>query len=120
MSAHIFAAESGSGTAVDLSGGNLVFVVIVGVIAVIALAMGLMFRRQVLAAGEGTTNMQTIARAVQEGASAYLTRQFKPPAAFAAIAFVLLFLLPADGGFDVKLGRSIFFLVGAGFSAAIG
>src|SRR3954463_5050614 len=120
MSAHIFAAESGSGTAVDLSGGNLVFVVIVGVIAVVALAMGMMFRSQVLAAGEGTTNMQTIGQAVQEGASAFLTRQFRTLAVFAAIAFVVLFALPADGGTDVRIGRSIFFLVGAGFSAAIG
>ncbi len=119
MSGQILAAESDAASA-DLTGGNLTLVVVVGVIAVSALAMGMMFRRQVLAAGEGTTNMQTIARAVQEGASAYLTRQFKTLAAFVAIAFVLLFLLPADGGFDVKLGRSVFFLVGAGFSAAIG
>jgi len=120
MSGSIFAAESGGGNAVDLSGGNLTFVVIVGVIAVIALAMGMMFRTQVLAAGEGTTNMQTIAQAVQEGASAFLTRQFKTLAVFAAIAFVVLFALPADGGVDVRIGRSIFFLIGAGFSAAIG
>src|SRR4051795_3200179 len=120
MSGSIFAAESGGGNAVDLSGGNLTFVVIVGVIAVIALAMGMMFRTQVLAAGEGTTNMQTIAQAVQEGASAFLTRQFRTLAVFAAIAFVVLFALPADGGTDVRVGRSIFFLVGAGFSAAIG
>src|SRR3954469_5622974 len=120
MSGSIFAAESGGGNAVDLSGGNLTFVVIVGVIAVIALAMGMMFRTQVLAAGEGTTNMQTIAQAVQEGASAFLTRQFRTLAVFAAIAFVVLFALPADGGTDVRIGRSIFFLVGAGFSAAIG
>src|SRR3954454_200700 len=120
MSGSIFAAESGGGNAVDLSGGNLTFVVIVGVIAVIALAMGMMFRTQVLAAGEGTTNMQTIAQAVQEGASAFLTRQFRTLVVFAAIAFVVLFALPADGGTDVRVGRSIFFLVGAGFSAAIG
>src|SRR3954469_19219029 len=120
MSAHIFAADSGGGTAVDLSGGNLVFVVIVGVIAVVALAMGMMFRSQVLAAGEGTTNMQTIGQAVQEGASAFLTRQFKTLGVFAILAFFLLFLLPADGGTGVRIGRSVFFLVGAGFSAAIG
>ncbi len=120
MSGHIYAAEVGGGNAVDLSGGNLTFVVIVGVIAVIALAMGMMFRSQVLAAGEGTTNMQTIALAVQEGAQAFLTRQFKTLSVFAAIAFVLLFLLPADGGASVRIGRSIFFLVGAGFSAGIG
>jgi K(+)-stimulated pyrophosphate-energized sodium pump len=120
MPGHVFAAESSGGVDVALSGGNLTLVVVVGVIAVVALAMGMMFRRQVLSAGEGTENMQAIAKAVQEGASAYLTRQFKTLGAFVALAFVLLFLLPASGGFDVKLGRSIFFLVGAGFSAAIG
>jgi K(+)-stimulated pyrophosphate-energized sodium pump len=120
MSGHIFAADPSGRAAVDLSGGNLTFVVIVGVIAIIALAMGMMFRRQVLAAGEGTTNMQTIAHAVQEGAQAFLTRQFKTLSIFAVIAFVLLLLLPADGGTSVRIGRSIFFLVGAGFSAGIG
>ncbi|HEX5986160.1 MAG TPA: sodium-translocating pyrophosphatase, partial [Nocardioides sp.] len=121
MSGHIFAAETGGEAAtVDLSGGNLTFVIIVGAIAVIALVMGMMFRRQVLAAGEGTTNMQNIAQAVQEGAAAFLGRQFRTLGIFAVAAFVLLFLLPAHGGLDVKIGRSIFFLVGAGFSAAIG
>ncbi len=105
---------------VNLSGGNLALVIVVGVIALIALAMGTMFRSQVLAAGEGTPNMKTIGQAVQEGAAAYLGRQFRTLAIFAVIAFVLLFLLPADGGIAVRIGRSIFFLVGAGFSASIG
>jgi K(+)-stimulated pyrophosphate-energized sodium pump len=117
MSDQIWAAGE---TNADLSGGNLTMVVVVGVIAVIALAMGMMFRREVLSAGEGTPNMQAIAKAVQEGASAYLTRQFKTLAVFVVVAFLLLFLLPASGGTDVKIGRSIFFVVGAGFSAAIG
>ncbi|QNN54675.1 sodium-translocating pyrophosphatase [Nocardioides mesophilus] len=121
MSGHIFAAGAGGEAgAVDLSGGNLTFVYIVLAIAVIALVLGLMFRRQVLAAGEGTTNMQTIGQAVQEGANAFLGRQFRTLAVFAVVAFVLLFLLPAAGGTDIRIGRSIFFLIGAGFSAAIG
>jgi K(+)-stimulated pyrophosphate-energized sodium pump len=119
MSGLTFAAES-SGAAVDLSGGNLSFVIIVGVIALVALAMSMMFRSQVLAAGEGTTKMQTIAQAVQEGAKAYLTRQFRTLGIFAGIAFFLLLLLPASGGADVRIGRSLFFLVGAGSSALIG
>jgi K(+)-stimulated pyrophosphate-energized sodium pump len=82
--------------------------------------MSMMFRSQVLAAGEGTTKMQTIAQAVQEGAKAYLTRQFRTLGIFAGIAFFLLLLLPASGGVDVRIGRSLFFLVGAGSSALIG
>src|SRR5690242_11012004 len=120
MSGHIFAAATGGEAAtVDLSGGNLTFVVIVGVIALVALVMAVVFRGQVLAAGEGTENMKNIARAVQEGASAYLGRMFKTLAVFAVVAFLLLLLLPADTT-GLRIGRSIFFLVGAGFSAAIG
>src|SRR3954447_23394080 len=104
---------------VHLSGGNLVLVIIVFLIALGALAMAYMFRQEVLAAGEGTDNMKNIAHAVQEGANAYLQRQFRTLAVFAAIAFVVLAVLPADD-WGVRIGRSIFFLLGAGFSAAVG
>src|SRR4051794_9630096 len=104
---------------VQLSGGNLVLVIIVFLIALGALAMAYMFRQEVLAAGEGTDNMKNIAHAVQEGANAYLQRQFRTLAVFAAIAFVVLAFLPADD-WGVRIGRSIFFLFGAGFSAAVG
>lgn len=105
--------------AVEVDGGNLVLVVIVAAIAVGALAMAAMFRQQVLAAGEGTEKMQVIAKAVQEGANAYLARQFRTLGIFAAVAFFALMALPADETM-VRIFRSVFFLVGAGFSAAIG
>jgi K(+)-stimulated pyrophosphate-energized sodium pump len=117
MSGLTLAAESGAD--VSLSDGNLTLIAVVGVIAVIALAMAMLFRGQVLAAPEGTDSMKTIGQAVQEGASAYLTRQFRTLAIFAGLAFLLLFALPADDT-SVRIGRSVFFLVGAGFSAAIG
>ena len=120
MSGHIYAAGAAGGAEANLTGGNLTLVVVVGVIALVALVMGVVFRQQVLSAGEGTQNMQTIAKAVQEGASAYLTRQFKTLGVFVVLAFFLLLLLPASGGLDVRIGRSVFFLVGAGFSAGIG
>src|SRR6478672_7825178 len=104
---------------VHLSGGNLVLVIIVLVIALGALAMAYMFRQEVLAAGEGTDNMKNIAHAVQEGANAYLTRQFRTLAVFAVVAFLLLLALPADD-LTVRAFRSVFFLVGAGFSASVG
>jgi K(+)-stimulated pyrophosphate-energized sodium pump len=106
------------GKEVDLSGGNLNLVVVVAAIAAVGLVVAWIFRTQVLAADEGTENMRTIARAVQEGAQAYLSRQFRTLGLFVVLVFGLLFLLPGDSG--VRLGRSIFFVVGAGFSAAIG
>ena len=63
--------------------------------------------------------MQEIGRAVQEGATAYLNRQFRTLGVFVVIVFVLLFALPADD-IGERIGRSIFFLVGAAFSATIG
>jgi K(+)-stimulated pyrophosphate-energized sodium pump len=107
------------GADVSLSASNQTLIIVVGVIALVALAMALMFRGQVLAAHDGTENMKNIGQAVQEGASAYLTRQFRTLGIFAVLAFLMLFLLPADD-IAVRIGRSVFFLVGAGFSAAIG
>ncbi|MFC0627628.1 sodium-translocating pyrophosphatase [Kribbella deserti] len=109
--------------AVDLSSSNTTLVIVVGAIAVFALGIAMVFRGQVLAANDGTENMKTIALAVQEGAAAYLSRQFKTLSVFAAAAFLLLFLLPVHGDgseTSLKIWRSIFFLIGAGFSAFIG
>src|ERR1700710_425850 len=104
---------------VHLSGGNLVLVVIVLLIALGALGMAVIFRSEVLSAAEGTDNMKNIAHAVQEGANAYLQRQFRTLGIFAAVDFVGLLALPADDVTE-RIFRSVFFLVGAGFSAAIG
>ena len=88
---------------VDVSGGNLVLVIVVAIIALGALAMAAMFRQEVLAAGEGTANMRTIAQAVQEGANAYLARQFRTLGIFAVVAFLLLLVLPADDATEAVL-----------------
>jgi K(+)-stimulated pyrophosphate-energized sodium pump len=106
------------GEDVSLSGGNFALVAVVAVIALVALVMAGLFRQQVLAADAGTAKMKEIGLAVEEGATAFLTRQFKTLAVFALLAFLLLFVLPGET--DVRIGRSLFFLVGAGFSAAIG
>ncbi|MET8906399.1 sodium-translocating pyrophosphatase [Micromonospora sp. NPDC004551] len=112
------------GGALSLTGANVTYVVIAAVIALVALVFAAALTKAVLAAGTGTTNMQEISGAVQEGASAYLLRQFRTLAIFVVIAVVLLFLLPVhdtDGNETlVKIGRSAFFVVGAGFSAFIG
>jgi K(+)-stimulated pyrophosphate-energized sodium pump len=112
-------------TSISLSGVNLTVVAAVGVIALIALVMAMIFRREVLAANDGTPNMQSIARAVQEGASAYLGRQFRTLSVFAVAAFFLLLLLPVHASADfssltLRICRSVAFLAGAVFSALIG
>ncbi|MCU0265239.1 MAG: sodium-translocating pyrophosphatase [Actinomycetia bacterium] len=108
-----------TGEAVSLSGGNMTLVVVVAAIALGALVVAGLLVREVLAAGEGTERMQEIAGAVQEGAAAYLARQFRTLGVFAVIAFFLLFVLPADSTSE-RIGRSVFFLVGALFSAITG
>jgi K(+)-stimulated pyrophosphate-energized sodium pump len=104
---------------IELSDSNVTTVVIVAVIALAALIVAAILVREVLAASEGTAKMREIAAAVQEGASAYLNRQFKTLAIFAVIVFFVLFLLPAETNSE-RIGRSIFFLVGAVFSAITG
>ncbi len=112
-------ALASAATDIELTGTNLALVVAVAVIAVVALAMGTVFRRQVLAAGTGTKGMVEIGNAVEEGAQAYLGRQFKTLSVFVVLVFVLLLFLPADDS-AVRWGRSGFFVVGAVFSALIG
>src|SRR5215467_11808590 len=105
--------------AATVTGSNVTWVAVVAVIGVLALAMAGWLVRQVLAASQGTAKMQEIAHAVQEGAAAYLRRQFRTLGVFVVIIFFVLLLLPADSG-GVRWGRSIFFLCGALFSALTG
>ncbi|MBN9374335.1 MAG: sodium-translocating pyrophosphatase [Cellulomonas sp.] len=101
-----------------LDATSVAIVSVVGVLALAALVVAGVLARQVLAADEGTPRMQDIAKAVQEGATAFLRRQLRTLALFAVVVVALLLLLPGSAG--VKAGRSVFFLVGAAFSAAIG
>lgn len=105
-------------TPVQVTGTNLIYVFIVLGVSLLALAIAYGLRAQVLAQSDGTEKMKEIAAAVQEGAAAYLNRQFRTLSVFVGIVFVLLFALP--GHTDIRVGRSIFFLIGALFSAAVG
>ncbi|GHJ50506.1 K(+)-insensitive pyrophosphate-energized proton pump [Catellatospora sp. TT07R-123] len=113
-----------SGDGLALTGTNVSYVVVAAVIALVALGFAAALVKSVLATGKGTNKMQEIAAAVQEGASAYLFRQFKTLGIFVVLAVILLFLLPVHGSGDndtaLKIGRSAFFVVGALFSAFIG
>jgi len=112
-------AGTAAANVVTLSGGNYTTVIVVALIALLALVVAGLLVREVLAASEGTDSMKSIAAAVQEGAAAYLSRQFRTLSIFAVIVFFVLFLLPAETT-NEKIGRSIFFLVGAVFSAVTG
>ncbi|KOU39362.1 MULTISPECIES: sodium-translocating pyrophosphatase [unclassified Streptomyces] len=102
-----------------LTDGNRLIVIVIAAVALAALIVAQLLVRQVLAAGEGTDSMKKIAAAVQEGANAYLTRQLRTLGVFAVVVFFLLFLLPSDN-WSQRVGRSVFFLIGAVFSATTG
>jgi len=102
-----------------LTDDNRIIVAVIAAVAVAALVVAGVLVRQVLAAGEGTDSIKQIAEAVQEGAKAYLGRQLRTLGVFAVLVFFLLMLLPADD-WNQRAGRSVFFLIGAAFSAATG
>jgi K(+)-stimulated pyrophosphate-energized sodium pump len=107
------------GTGIDLSGSALGLVAGVAIIAALALLVAGYLAREVLAASPGTARMVEVGQAVQEGAAAYLRRQFKTLAGFVVVIPFVLLLLPADDT-GAKVGRSVFFVVGALFSALVG
>jgi vacuolar-type H(+)-translocating pyrophosphatase len=86
------------------------FVIICGIVA---LVYGAYASKSVLSASSGTARMQEISGAVQEGAAAYLNRQYRAIGIVGIVAaFLLLFLL----GWKVAIGYAI----GAILSGAAG
>ncbi len=83
--------------------------------AAVAIAYGIGLTVWLLRQPDGNDRMREIARAVQEGAAAYLKRQYMTIALVSIVPFLLL-------GFYNKLGwgTAIGFLVGATLSAAAG
>src|SRR5437016_1007279 len=80
---------------------------------VIALAYGGWLTQSLLARSPGTPAMQEVAAAIQEGASAYLNRQYTTIAIAGAVIFILAFVVL---GWQVAVG----FLIGATLSGAAG
>ncbi|MEM7170996.1 MAG: sodium-translocating pyrophosphatase [Pseudomonadota bacterium] len=89
---------------------ELLFVLACGVLAI---CYGVWASKSVLSASAGTERMQEIAGAVQEGAQAYLNRQYRTIAIVGVVICVLLIILL---GFAVGIG----FLIGAALSGATG
>ena len=87
-----------------------VLIVLCGLAAVL---YGLVTSRQILSLGSGNDKMQEIAGAIQEGARAYLNRQYMTIAIVGVVIFALIWIV-----FDLASG--IGFLIGAFFSGAAG
>jgi K(+)-stimulated pyrophosphate-energized sodium pump len=89
------------------------------VAAVTGIAYGLYLAMWVFKLDAGNQKMQDIAKAIQEGASAYLNRQYRTVAVVAAVLFALLW---GAGAFSDKFGllTAVGFLIGAGASSLAG
>ncbi|RIA55197.1 sodium-translocating pyrophosphatase [Dichotomicrobium thermohalophilum] len=90
---------------------NVIWLIVAA--GLLSLVYGALTIRQLLAADPGNARMQEIAGAIQEGAQAYLSRQYTTIAIVGGVIFlIVLFLL----GLPVAIG----FLIGAVLSGAAG
>ncbi len=81
--------------------------------AAVALAYGVYSVKWILAQPEGTERMKEISQAVQEGAKAYLNRQYSTIAIVGVILFVVLWVA-------LNAATAVGFAIGAIFSGAAG
>jgi len=125
-----FLASEGSYQAFVLKGSDKLWLAFSGATALAALAVGFYLMKGVLAADQGTPKMQEIAKAIQEGALAYLKRQFKTIAVILVPLVVIVFLtstrvVKPDGAvalsrFDSGLFRTLAFVAGCFMSGLTG
>ncbi|MEA3487982.1 MAG: sodium-translocating pyrophosphatase [Euryarchaeota archaeon] len=93
------------------------------VAGLVSLAFAAMFASYTLKQDSGSTKMNEIAGAIQEGAAAYLTRQYRTVAVVAIVIAVILFVALSrtlDGGYFDSGMIAIGFLAGAVCSAVAG
>ena len=84
--------------------------------SIAALGLAYYFAQVVLAADQGTDLMKEIGQAIQEGAMAFLRREYQWVSAFVGVMFVLLLIVPIDG----RPYASFAYLFGAVLSSAAG
>ncbi len=85
------------------------------VASLVAIIYGLVLARSILKKSAGNARMQEIAKAIQEGAGAYLNKQYKTIAYIAVILFLIIGFIPKLG-WTMALG----FIIGAVLSALAG
>ena len=104
--------------------GSFVFkhaVLIAVICGVVAVVYGVLLIRWLMALPAGDEKMREVAGAVQEGAKAYLVRQYRTITAVGAVAFVILGVaLGVKQGWGLGWETAIGFAVGAILSAAAG
>ncbi len=119
-------AQEGGSLGVLFGSTEKTYLWVILVISLLALVFAYYLSREVLSASEGTEKMKEIARAIQEGARAYLNRQFRTLGIFIGLLTVILFFVlpvPADAAHSdivIRIGRSLAFILGAGSSALTG
>jgi K(+)-stimulated pyrophosphate-energized sodium pump len=126
---HALVAE-GSYQAFSFTTADWVWLVVALAAGVVGIATGLILVRGVLAADTGTDKMREIAKAIQEGAEAFLKRQFRTIAIIVVPLAVLIFFTATQvtrpngtvalNFFHAGLYRVICFLFGATFSGLTG
>ncbi len=84
--------------------------------AIAAIAFGLFTTNKILSLSKGTKKMIEISGAIQEGAKAYLNRQYTTIAIVGVVIFLAFFLIPFEHTYDVPVG----FLIGAVLSGLAG
>ena len=93
---HALLAAEGGYQEFTLSGGEWAILIGSALTALLAIAVGFFLMRGVLAADQGTEKMKEIAAAIQEGAMAYLKRQFKTIAIILVNLVVFGFTMRVD------------------------
>jgi K(+)-stimulated pyrophosphate-energized sodium pump len=106
----VLAAEGGY-QAFELRGGEWAILVLAGLSALLAIGVGFALMRDVLSKDEGTPKMREIAGAIQEGAWAYLKRQFRTIVLILVPLAVVVFITSvavkkADGSEALSFGLS--------------
>jgi K(+)-stimulated pyrophosphate-energized sodium pump len=92
---HLLAAEGGYQPFV-LESKEWALIAFSGVTAIVAILVGFSMMKGVLAADEGTPKMKEIAAAIQEGALAYLKRQFRTIAVILVPLVVIVFFTSTE------------------------